>query len=73
MVNGSFSLPFFHWKQQKAVQVNPEIIWMFPKIGVPQNGWFIMENLIKMDDLGVLKAPLFSVQHPYEFERSRFL
>ena len=25
---------------------------MFPKIGVPQNGWFIIENLIKMDDLG---------------------
>ena len=22
--------------------------WMFPKIGVPQNGWFIMENPIKM-------------------------
>ena len=27
-------------------------MWMFPKIGVPQNGWFIMKNPIKMDDLG---------------------
>ena len=30
--------------------------WVFPKIGVPQNGWFIVEHPIKMDDLGV---PLF--------------
>ena len=26
--------------------------WVFPKIVVPQNRWFIMENPIKMDDLG---------------------
>ena len=30
--------------------------WMFPEIGVPQNGWFMKENPIKIDDLGV---PLF--------------
>ena len=29
---------------------NPHIyiyIWVFPRIGVPQNGWFIRENPIK--------------------------
>ena len=36
-------------------------IWVFPKIGVPQNGLFIMENLVKMDDLG--GTPIFGNTH----------
>ena len=36
--------------------------WVFPRIGVPQNGWFIMENLSKMDDLG---TPIFGNTHIY--------
>ena len=30
-----------------------------PKIGVPKNGWFIMENHIKIRDLGVPGSPIF--------------
>ena len=38
------------------------LIWVFPKIMVPQNGWFIREIPIKMDDLGVplfLETPIY--------------
>ena len=41
-----------------------EMNWEFPKIGVPQNGWFIMENPIKMDDLGI---PLFLETPNYQY------
>jgi hypothetical protein len=41
----------------KCGEITFDHIWRFPKMGdspkLDQNGWFIMEHLIEMDDFGV--------------------
>ena len=53
-----FELISLKWKT-----INAKVKWVFPKIEVPQNGWFIMENPIKMDDLGGKNTPIFGNTH----------
>ena len=50
------------WYKQDLVSVYDNLMWVFPKIGVPQMGWFIMENLIKLMIWG--EKPLFSETPP---------
>ena len=39
-------------KKVDLIYLGVEVKRVFPNIGVPQNGWFIMENPIKIHDLG---------------------
>ena len=39
-------------------------IWGFPKIVVPQNGWFTEENPIKMEDLRIPPFKETPIWHP---------
>ena len=47
----------FRWRSWKDRRVRAKMYQVqygcFQKIGIPRNGWFIMENPNKMDDLGV--------------------
>ena len=55
-----------------ASQMGPRVtvvtIWVFPKIGVPQNGWFIMENLggtIILGNIHIVITSLIQVYRGY--------
>ena len=50
--------------EQTLVFLGYSHIWVFPKIVVPQKGWFIMENPIKMDDLGAPPFKETSIYYP---------
>ena len=59
--NGGFLEAF--QKPGAPIQTSRFSRWVFPKIGVPQNGWLIMENPLEIHDLGVplfVETPIYS-------------
>ena len=50
-----------YWVDGSEIRRENQLIWVFPKIRVPRNGWFITENPIRMDDLGYH----YFWKHPY--------
>ena len=61
------------WYFMVTLNFQDYFMWVFPKIGVPQNGWFILETPIKMDDLGgpplFLETPIYNfVEDPQPFQ-----
>ena len=56
----------------KFLLFNIGSIWVFPKIGVPQNGLFILENPVKIDDLGGKINPLFLETSIHRIHQGRF-
>ena len=47
---GGGDLPFLLTQPRSFKAIVRSSIWRFPQLGVPQNGWFTMENVIKKDD-----------------------
>ena len=64
-------IKFMSGKAAQELDFHGTDILVFPIIGVPQNGWFIMENPIKMADLGRKKH--YFQKHPYTYRSMQSL
>ena len=49
--------------ENQCLKEDSFLIGMFPKIGVPQNGWFIMENPMNKWMIWVVKTTIFGNIH----------
>ena len=66
MVVEAESKPMFNFRRSISATTK----WVFPKIGIPQNGWFIMENPIK---IGWFGGTTVFRKHPNQSSFSIFL